>query len=332
MEINKIRNSYFDFLRGIAILMVIGIHTYKGCGNYESLSGLANITMRQVLNCAVPIFLALSAFFIAKKDLSSSYYYLSFLKKQIPKVYIPCLIWSLPYFAMSILEGGNSFVNEVFKLFSCSYSIYYFIALIIQYYILLPILQRYNGKSMLILSLILSIISILIITNIQAINGIGIPLILYAGPFTTWFIFYMSGVYLSKYNLNYSLTIPISILVVGLVLSCIETRYLYKFHAGGVGIKLSSYIYSFGMILFLFSNKIQSLYKDNNVTNLITYIGRISFGLYLTHCFVIMVLDALPIPQIWIIRFVLTALIDTLGIMLAHRALPSKLNKYLGLQ
>lgn len=47
----KKRNSYFDALRGIAILMVVAIHTYK-----YSESNL-ELAIRQLLNCAVPFFL-----------------------------------------------------------------------------------------------------------------------------------------------------------------------------------------------------------------------------------------------------------------------------------
>ena len=56
------RIEYYEFLRGIAILMVIAIHTYIS-GNFASVEGTISIISRQTLNCAVPIFLALSGFF-----------------------------------------------------------------------------------------------------------------------------------------------------------------------------------------------------------------------------------------------------------------------------
>lgn len=57
--------TYFDFLRGVAILMVIGIHTYVA-GDFNTIDGSVRIIIRQLLNCAVPIFLALSAFFLSR--------------------------------------------------------------------------------------------------------------------------------------------------------------------------------------------------------------------------------------------------------------------------
>ena len=54
------------------------------------------VLLRQVFNCAVPLFLAISVF-LGKADLSSRADRVAFWKKQIPKIYIPCLLWSLRY-------------------------------------------------------------------------------------------------------------------------------------------------------------------------------------------------------------------------------------------
>lgn len=69
VEINdKQRDFYYDFLRGIAIMMVIGIHTYTdGFMHF-------NLFLRQFLNCAVPIFLAISGYFIGRKNLENGSY------------------------------------------------------------------------------------------------------------------------------------------------------------------------------------------------------------------------------------------------------------------
>ena len=56
------RDTYYDFLRGIAIIMVIGIHTYS-----DGLMHI-NLFLRQFLSCAVPIFLAISALQILSVD------------------------------------------------------------------------------------------------------------------------------------------------------------------------------------------------------------------------------------------------------------------------
>ena len=137
------RNEYFDFLRGIAIIMVVGIHTLPKLTEYDSVDSMLTITVRQLLNCAVPLFLAISGYFIAKKDLSTAKSRIQFWRKQIPIVYIPCLIFSIGWFALDLLKHGTSNVwMDLVALTICGYSIYYFIALIIQLYIVTPWLLR----------------------------------------------------------------------------------------------------------------------------------------------------------------------------------------------
>lgn len=319
--------TYFDFLRGIAILMVIGIHTYV-TGDFSSVDGTIRIILRQFLNCGVPIFLALSAFFLGKKRLDSRDSIISFWKKQIPKVYIPCIIWSVPLFALAVM-GGKSVVNELAKMLICGYSIYYFIALIIQYYLLLPLLQKHS-RTMLICSSIISAISIIVITYLNTVKGLQLPLILYAGPFITWFVFYMLGVYYSKHDRQYSLKGVWSLILIGFVLECVETYYLNSNYGGGVGIKLSSFIYSYGIVLLVLNQKVQALYKDNYFTSIIVYIGKISFGLYLAHCYVITVLRAICPIYSWLMSFCVVSILTILLVMLSRRILPQYINKYLG--
>lgn len=127
------RNEYFDFLRGLAILMVIAIHTY----NLKS----DGIFIRQLLNCAVPIFIAISGYFLSQKVMNTKGDYITFLKKQLPKVYYPVLLWSLPLLAISIFQGESILFNVILFLV-CGMSIYYFVAFIMQCYVVLPLVKK----------------------------------------------------------------------------------------------------------------------------------------------------------------------------------------------
>lgn len=143
----KQRNVYFDFLRGVAIIMVVGIHTVNPVKGFDSASEVVTIIVRNMLNCAVPLFLAISGYFIAKKDLSTIKNRLIFWEKQIPTVYIPCILWSLGWFALSVYKGGNhGIAYKLFTLVVCGFSVYYFIALIIQLYCVTPLLLRINNR------------------------------------------------------------------------------------------------------------------------------------------------------------------------------------------
>src|SRR5882757_1298693 len=98
------RIPYFDFLRGIAILGVIAIHSTGQSVNFTPDNFNFHFTLfwRQLINFSVPLFLAISGYFIAKKNINNSSEYFIFLKKQIPKIYIPCLFWSFIGFLLAV--------------------------------------------------------------------------------------------------------------------------------------------------------------------------------------------------------------------------------------
>lgn len=59
--------EYFYFLRGIAVILVVAIHTFGQAYNYNNVSFPA-VLLRQIFNCAVPLFCVSSAFFLIKKE------------------------------------------------------------------------------------------------------------------------------------------------------------------------------------------------------------------------------------------------------------------------
>ncbi|MBR4996147.1 MAG: acyltransferase [Alistipes sp.] len=326
------RVEYFDFLRGIAIIMVVGIHTFIAYP-IDTLAGMSSVTVRQLLNCAVPIFLALSGVFCGKKILDTRDSRISFWKRQIPKVYIPAIVWSLPYFAIKLwqLDGavGLSVLKQVVLLLVCGYSIYYFIALIIQYYLLLPYLQK-RKKMWLFVSVVMSMISILVITYGLKLFNVKLPLILYAGPFPVWFVFFMLGVYYSSSSINYKTIHAIVLIILGFVLECIETYWLNVNYGGGYGIKLSAFIYSIGVVMLILTPKLRYAYKSNKLTSIVAYIGSMSFGIYLIHYFVVGVIKfILPIRN-WALSWLLVVLCTSAAIAVARKILPMRFNKYLG--
>lgn len=132
--------TYFDFWRGLAIILVICIHSNIAL-NFESPLGITTVVLRQTFNCAVPIFLALSGYFMAAKELKWGSSHFAFLKEYVPSVYLPMLVWSLPLFILALYHGKNPLI-ETAALLTGRYSIYYFIIVIIQMYLLLPLLVK----------------------------------------------------------------------------------------------------------------------------------------------------------------------------------------------
>ena len=324
------RLSYFDFIRGIAIVMVVAIHTTTSC-NIDTISGSISTIVRQCLNCAVPLFLASSAYFLSKVDVSNRHKYFLFLKKQIPKVYIPTLIWSLPYLIYPIYSGCNP-LYQFILLISCSYSVYYFIALIIQFYLLLPILNK-SPKITLIISAIITIVCLIIFTSISINNPL--PLILYAGPFPIWILFFALGLYLANCNRSYSLVIPVVLIVLGVIAQIVELYCINSlFNDFRLGIKTSSALYSSGVILLLFSKKVENFYNDFSnlkLLKLFEFFGKKSFIIYLCHCYIISFVSSIYYTSFWSFNFTICFTLTIIFILLLQKIVPKSIYKHIGL-
>ena len=334
LEMKEPRNLYFDFLRGIAIMMVVGIHTflYADVG-FGSFRGSCNVVIRQLFNCAVPLFLAISGFFLAGKDLSDVDKRYAFWKHQIPKVYLPTLIWGVPWLILSI-AGGASFVKSVFLWLFCGFSVFYYIALIIQYYLLLPAIQRFsffNPLRCCLISAMISLVSIVVVTWFRAYRGVNLPMLIYAGSFPVQLLFFVLGVALSRIKRDYCLWWVIIAFLAGLFLQYLETSYLVNMGVAGYGIKLSSFIYSTFVILLLFSKRIENMFNsDHLLSRLIAKIGTLSLGMYLSHMLVYRVLKHLWVIDGWLVRWLVVFAIDILLVLALNRVLPKKVSRLLG--
>ena len=115
-----------------------------------------------------------------------------------------------------------------------------------------------NGGVILSLSLIcVAVISYTSITRF--------PLIVFAGPVIVWLIFFWIGVFLSRRERDYKIGKIFIGVLLSFVLMLIETKYRHEATGGGYGIKPSSFIFSFLMILLLFSKRIEHKYVKDKV-------------------------------------------------------------------
>ncbi len=289
------RNEYFDILRGLAIIGVIAIHS-SGTGlKFEESSANFHFTVlwRNLLNFSVPMFIAISGYFLADKLVANSKDYFTFIKKQVPRVYIPMLFWSLFWFGLAVLVHNKSILHELAKVLTFQSSgPYYFIALIIQYYLLLPILHRFANKIGLGIAIIASISMTGLIFYFRYYTDINLPLIIYAGNFVTSVMFFVLGLYLgSTVHNKISNSLLMAFIFTFYALSCFESYALIAmFDQAGNAVtaaKASSFMYSFALIVFLFKN--QRLIRSK----ILKMIGEASFGIYLMHMIVLAIISLL---------------------------------------
>src|SRR5574344_345231 len=280
--------SYFDFLRGIAIIMVIAIHTINSVYAYENINIIA-VVLRQIMNCAVPIFCVSGAYFLIDKNITKENY-LDFLRKHILRVYLPVLFCSLPYFTFDIYKNQN-IIKAILKFFTCSYSVYYFAAVIIQVYILLPLFLKIKIFQNVWLGLFLTLAWVSLYIYIVMPNY-NVPLILYGGPIICFIVYFSLGSSIKKYKVQIKNSALYLIILVALVLSVFESYVIINRTKtlSGIGLKSTSVLFSVAVCFLLYKNGTSERYKENIFTSFISILGKFSYGIYLTHLYIFTVL------------------------------------------
>jgi len=327
------RDTYFDFLRGIAIMLVVANHT-KVHTDIHSLLGIINAAMTCVVSPAVPIFLAISGYFLYRKVMETRSDYFGFLRKQLPTVYLPCLFWSIFHFALYI-HGGNPPIKGIILFFTCGMSVYYFIAGIMQCYVLLPFVRRIKRTGVFVL-LLIALVWTGCYTYLFLAQGYNPSLLFHSAPFPNLLVWFALGCYLGqKDRMNYR-ALPIAITTVfALMSSCGESYYIHTLCGkANQDWKITAYLFDFFVILLVFSQPVRSLYRENRFTRLISQLGIASFAVYLTHNLV-----AIPICRIfpfvghyWVSKWAAILLATWLFVEILKRLLPIRFWKYLGLR
>lgn len=343
----KDRIVYYDFLRCFAIVLVIAVHSFSQSFPEGGVT-VSALAIRNLCNIAVPIFLALSGFFMAQKNFNSDNYF-PFIKKQLIRVWFPVLFCSLPLLVLDFLHGHDLFYYLI-NFFFCGYSVYYFVAVIIQCYLLLPFLNWVYKRSnkgyiaLMIFTLLLAVFCWAVKSYLLPYYGINLPLLLYAGGFWMWSVFFVLGFYLGKRKCNISTKMLILFTLFSFVLCCVESLYLNASSSlDGVGQKPSTMLFSFFVIPILLSEQVKNFFESihSRIFDFLVKIGFYSFGIYLTHCYILMFLKSVVKKYLqifceqngfiqWILLIVVTLLVSFSILWICKRLFPRFTRLFLG--
>jgi len=146
--LQKMHIYELDYLRAVAMLGVLGIHT----GAFAIGSPQVNIHLFLIFDIltrfSVPIFFFISAFGLFLNRNQKPFNYRDFLKRRINVVLIPYTVWSLIYLLHLSLSEGNpavlTFRNISTALFYGlgSYHLY-FLVILLWFYLLMPLWQSW---------------------------------------------------------------------------------------------------------------------------------------------------------------------------------------------
>jgi surface polysaccharide O-acyltransferase-like enzyme len=305
MKTNNNKEFWADNLRAFATVSVILLHVsapilylYGSISKYDWWVG--NIVDSSVRYC-VPIFLMLTGALI----LPRTYELGDFLKKRISRILLPFIFWSFVYIIYNLITNWQNGIDissfELIKYIiisfkhGASYHLWY-VYTIIGIYLFIPIISKWivnSTKNEITYYIIVWFIVILI----------NLPLIIKVKPDVD--LSYFSG-FLGYPILGYLLTIkfidnktklyPLLLFIIGISITIFGTYLLTKnkgqFYGGFYSyVSPNVIIASTGVFLFFR----HSNFRSKCFTNLIKFISKYSYGIYLAHVFVLILLSKIGI-------------------------------------
>ena len=297
------RNIWYDNLRAIATVAVVGIHVSS---DYAPASGripMSDFWVGNVFDSlsrfAVPVFVMLSGALLLPKEYPIG----TFLKKRLMRVIIPFVFWSLIYIVRSLYENVQDGVHytlagiarQAFVMFRDGSSIHlWYVYMIIGLYLFLPILGTWvrhsNGKEQL---YFLSVWLIVLLLNQPYAEKIK-PAIDF-GCFAGFTGYLVLGYYLSAKTVRSEtymrwlggvlLAAGVSVTILGTFLDRqITGRYVSDFYEP---LSLNILLYAAGMFL-LVRNTGQG---SGCIASVRDFISRYSYGIFLSHVLFLSPLD-----------------------------------------
>lgn len=173
----------------------------------------------------------------------------------------------------------------------------------------------------------------MIVTWVRSFTNVELPLIVYAGLFPMWIVFYVLGVAFSFERPTNNLGLLVTIALFALIMQFFEAYYLENVGGLGFGIKTTSFLFSVLLIIICFDKKMERIINTSNwLVRRIIRIGEKSFTIYLTHYLVIfLLLNRIAHPQIWYIDWLMVLVLDIFFVFALNRLTPLRFHKILGL-
>lgn len=257
------KNKYFQFLRGILIIFVVFTHIIFE--NASEKINCINIILRTIINCEVPLFIFISAFFTDKDKVRKNPK--AYIQKRFKRIVIPLLIFNALYGLFNFIGNGN--LKKIFFqliIFNTSGQLYYIVILFILSLLTPILIKLLENKVSKIILYSITPIYLLIIFILKVFYQISIPYYLYI--VFGWLIYYLIGLEKDKYNANEN-----SIMViVAVLIATIGNLLVYKININNYNYAISqinilNMIYVIALIPVLL--RYNNTYQSNKITSFV---------------------------------------------------------------
>ena len=321
------KNLKIQILRALAIMAVVMIHTCP--------KGIMQVYVRPFINFSVASFLFVSGYLTDISKIIIKDFY----KKRIIRVIIPYTIWSILYTTVGFVSNGIDLKKYIINYLTAGgAATMYFIFVYIQFVILTPLLGKLLKKKYWYLGFTIAPISVLVkyywlFTGVESNKSISA---LYDILCFGWFTFYYLGLYLKNVAISkkYNTKIIILIYLITIIIQIIEGYCWFKLGEDNCGtqLKISSLLTSSMFLLIAYDYINNTTFKGN--CKLLLLIGNYSFGIYISHCMIISLLNHFFLSWKSIpfgINSLIVLSITLLCVIIGRKICGDKISKYLGL-
>lgn len=315
-----------QIFRALSIIAVVMIHTTP--------SGEWQVFCRPFINFSVATFLFLSGY-LTKIENDN---WFTFYKKRINRVIIPYVIWTILYSFLSIVSGSSILIIAKNLITAKSAATMYYIFVYIQFVLLTPCLGRLAKSKYRHLGWFIAPISTLIFKYYGLLTGYAPNMyvsLFWSNACLGWFTYYYLGLFLGNQIIkpNYSLKKLVWLYIVSIVLQIAEGQCWLQLGETNCGtqIKLTSFLTSTLFLLIIYTilnNKIDVQNK------FLCSLGDYSFGIYLCHIMVMIVLERFSCYKVLPFPFtsVVIILISWGCCYIGNRICGKKISSWLGLK
>lgn len=274
------RYDELDVLRGLAIIGVILIHVTSGLVQDSFV-----LFINQASRFAVPVFLLLSGLGLTISNKLKQGYF-RFLWQQLSKILGLYLVWSIIYYTIS--SESNSIIGFMkgFVLGTNQYHLYY-VPLIIFLYMIYPLLLK-------IVKNIYGLVSILVITVLSQVASLwtGLETLNHMLNVFNWLFYFALGIWIA-YNFEGKVNRikqrrTLIFLLFTIMLVVLFSESYFSIENLGIGAATASTRPTVILFSVLFVFLILSMnWKNNLLKGPVLKLAQFSYGIYLSHVFVL---------------------------------------------
>lgn len=332
------QNKYFyelNFIRAIAALSVVMVHVTAA--NYHLNNSHLNwllLFFNQMSRFGTPMFAVISGFLLYNQAINGRYNVKKFMYSRFTKIIIPFIIWSVFYlflksYSFSEINDIDSIKKFLYDfILGKSYYHLYFIAVVIQFYILFPILQKFHSKKQLLfltlVALYLNVFSLM--TSVDFGSGLLNQFLNERAFIFKWiFYFFLGGLFVHYWdrivkiiqkNMKFILSIGI--------IAVLFMFYDYQMSEDLIGSTRLTNLLHVPVLMIALTGLYFLLGSYEKLRNILLEIGNMSMGIYLVHPLVIYFirndLSWLMQQTRWIpLAYVLTLVLSILIVKIIHK-------------